>query len=93
VPGGRVQPPFEDIAGEEERAGYHPVALSVALGTDVDEHGAFADPGGGFPRLEPVEPSACGVQEVVDRRAMSSHVPADYLTVSRPAATLIRRLS
>lgn len=53
----------------EDRAGDHAVALALALGADVDEHGAVQRGGQRLLGLEPVEPCARCAQQVVDRRA------------------------
>lgn len=62
MPGRRIHSPLEHVAGEEQRAGDHPIALSLALRADVDQHGAVADGGGGFTGLDPIESPASGFQ-------------------------------
>jgi hypothetical protein len=69
VPGDRIDTPFEHIAGADTSAGDQPVALSLTVGTDVDEHRTLTRRIKGLPGRNPVKPPAGCRNEVVDSRA------------------------
>jgi hypothetical protein len=69
MPGSRIDTPFEHIAGAATSAGDQPVALSLTVGTDVDEHRTLTRRIEGLPGRNPVKPPAGCRNEVVDSRA------------------------
>jgi hypothetical protein len=69
APGSRIDPPLEHVAGAHTRAGDQSVALSLTVGTDVDEHRSLTRRAKGVPGRNPIEPPAGCRDEVVDSGA------------------------
>jgi len=69
APGSRIDPPLEHIAGAHTRARDQSVALSLTVGTDVDEHRSLTRRAQGVPGRNPIEPPAGCRDEVVDSGA------------------------
>ncbi len=75
VPGGRIDPPLEDVAWVEQRSSNHSVGLALEFRTYVNEHRAVSYGVEGVGRVHTFQTLTRRRQQIVDRHA-SSHTDA-----------------
>jgi hypothetical protein len=63
----RVQPPFQDVAGDHERSGDDAIGGDLRVGADADQRRPGAQRVPGFGGIEPVQATPCVRQELIDR--------------------------
>ena len=66
----QVDAPLEHGARDMERTGNDPVALAVGVCANVDQQGTLLNGGERFGRLEPLDPRAGRVEQLLERSAL-----------------------